>query len=200
MPGWVLGFHGTDEDTVQKVLTNPKEHLEPSRNGWDWLGDGVYFWENDPVRAEAFAYERMTFRKVHGKKVAVIGAIIDLGLCLNMFEQDALRELHAAHEDLVADFAVLGEAMPENKGKSEDLVLRYLDQAVFTHLHSMRKRLASVSPYQTVRSGFHEGERLFPNTSFRQKNHIQIAVRDLSCIKGYFLPREPSRAIPAAGA
>lgn len=118
--------------------------------------------QREAVRAEAFAYERMTFRKVHGKKVAVIGAIIDLGLCLNMFEQDALRELHAAHEDLVADFAVLGEAMPENKGKSEDLVLRYLDQAVFTHLHSMRKRLASVSPYQPCDQDSTRGSDCFP--------------------------------------
>ena len=190
LPGWVLGFHGTDEETAHRVLNDPDHHLLASKNGWDWLGEGIYFWENDPIRAASFARERMVFRKVRGKKVAVIGAVIDLGLCLNMFDQRALTEVSAAYEDLSADFAVLGQPLPVNEGKSEDLVLRYLDQAVFTHLHSMREKLAATEPYQTVRAGFLEGQKLFENTAFRQKNHIQIAVRDKSCIKGYFLPRK----------
>jgi len=39
-------------------------------------------------------------------------------------------------------------------------------------------------------AGFHEGTELYPNTTFKTKNHIQIAVRDKNCIKGYFAPRK----------
>jgi hypothetical protein len=34
-----------------------------------------------------------------------------------------------------------------------------------------------------------EGAPLYDNTSFRERNHIQIAVRNMACVKGYFLPR-----------
>jgi hypothetical protein len=28
-------------------------------------------------------------------------------------------------------------------------------------------------------------------TELQEKNHIQIAIRNPNCIKGYFLPKEP---------
>lgn len=49
LPSWVLGFHGTDEETVTRILNDHKGHLNHSANDYDWLGGGVYFWENDPV-------------------------------------------------------------------------------------------------------------------------------------------------------
>ena len=41
--GLILGFHGTDERIVHSVLKG-KTDLEPSRNVYDWLGHGIYFW------------------------------------------------------------------------------------------------------------------------------------------------------------
>ena len=40
--------------------------------------------------------------------------------------------------------------------------------------------------FQTVRAAFHEGRELFPGSYIASHTHIQIAVRDLSCIKGVF--------------
>ena len=34
------------------------------------------------------------------------------------------------------------------------------------------------------------GNDLYPNAGFKEKNHIQIAIRNPNCIKGYFIPRE----------
>ncbi|QTD44580.1 hypothetical protein [Ottowia testudinis] len=188
LPSWVLGFHGTDEETVHKVLTDPKASLGASRNPYDWLGDGIYFWENDPQRAHAFAVERMKWKKISDKKPAVIGAVIDLGLCLNLFDQPALKELRDAHNVLATNMKVLGIDMPVNQGKSSDRLFRYLDKAVIEQAHNVREEQRLPS-YQTVRSGFHEGDEAYPGAGFRSKNHIQIAVRDAVCIKGYFLPR-----------
>src|SRR4051812_48364254 len=103
LPSWVLGFHGTDKETVQKIVSNPKEHVEASLNDYDWLGHGSYFWENDPVRALRFSEERMKWKNITDKEPAVVGAIIDLGHCLNLFDQPGLDELKAAHDDLVED-------------------------------------------------------------------------------------------------
>lgn len=190
LPSWVLGFHGTYEDIVQKALNDPKSHLRMSDNKYDWLGKGVYFWENDPVRAAQFIQEKMERERVTDRQPAVIGAVIDLGLCLNLFDQPALQELAEAHKQLQLDMAVLGLKMPENKGKDQDRMLRFLDRAVIENVHELRAgSMTPIPSYQTVRSGFHEGPEAYTGAWFKAKNHIQICVRDPACIKGFFLPR-----------
>lgn len=187
LPSWVLGFHGTDAATVSRILQSRTANLRASNNDYDWLGDGVYFWENDPVRARSFIQEKMT-RDGDARRPAVIGAIIDLGFCMNLVDQYMLLELQAAHKDMAEDMDILGVPMPVNVGPTDDLLRRNLDKAVFDHVHIMRKR-AGLDPYQTVRSPFLEGKTLYDNTFFKLKTHIQIAVRDKACILGYFLPR-----------
>jgi len=55
VPGLVLGFHGCDKEVGEALLRSPNGHLDASANAWDWLGSGIYFWENDPKRALEFA-------------------------------------------------------------------------------------------------------------------------------------------------
>jgi len=187
LPSWVLGFHGTDADTVKRVLNSSTERLRPSNNDYDWLGDGIYFWENDPERARSFIVEKMK-REKDTREPGVIGAVIDLGFCMNLVDRPALLELKAAYEDLEVDMKILETPMPVNEGPTDDLLRRFLDKAVFDQVHLLRKG-GGLDEYQTVRSPFLEGKPLYENTFFKLKTHIQIAVRDHSCIKGYFLPR-----------
>jgi len=42
--------------------------------------------------------------------------------------------------------------------------------------------------YDSVRGVFVEGNELYPTAGFRDKNHIQIAIKNPECIKGFFLP------------
>ena len=44
-PSFVLGFHGCDREIGEAVLNGDITHLDPSRNDYDWLGEGVYFWD-----------------------------------------------------------------------------------------------------------------------------------------------------------
>lgn len=46
LPNLVIGFHGCDESTFEKVL-NQKQMLHSSTNSYDWLGNGMYFWEQN---------------------------------------------------------------------------------------------------------------------------------------------------------
>lgn len=185
LPSWALGFHGCDKKVALRVLNNPDKHLRISRNGYDWLGSGVYFWENDPVRAMVFANDGMDGKVTRGtiKEPFVIGAIIDLGLCCNLFDQAALQELRAAHQSLEERFKQYDTPMPVNKEKR-----RMLDREVIEEMHALRKKVG-VPEYQTVRAAFPEGGPLYPGTTLTEQNHIQIAVLDRSCIRGYFLPR-----------
>jgi hypothetical protein len=84
-PFSIIGFHSCDRKVGLRVL-NGKDELRPSKNSWDWLGSGIYFWEQNPVRALVYAMEsaqRKQFNKIRIKSPFVIGAIIDLGNCLN---------------------------------------------------------------------------------------------------------------------
>lgn len=40
----VVGFHGCDKSVVDAVIAG-KTELLASANDYDWLGNGIYFWE-----------------------------------------------------------------------------------------------------------------------------------------------------------
>lgn len=192
LPSWVLGFHGCDESVGLGVLSSRNKHLKASTNDYDWLGGGIYFWENDPERAMQFARLGTGGRVTKGKikKPFVVGAIIDLGLCCNLFDQPALQEMRRAHTAMAKLFTEFDLPMPSN---GERQLMRKLDREVIEYMHELRERVdgdKKLEKYQTVRAGFAEGDPLYPGTTICEQNHIQIAVRDPSCIKGYFLPRE----------
>jgi hypothetical protein len=66
---------------------------------------------------------------------------------------------------------------------------RKLDCAVFETLHAIRNdNPDEFPPYDTVRGVFIEGPELYPGTTIRSKDPIQICVRTESCILGYFRP------------
>jgi hypothetical protein len=189
LPGLLLGFHGADQDTAERVLAG-KEHLKPSKNSYDWLGHGIYFWEYSPQRAFEFATQAAQDRKLTKGKVfepAVIGAVIDPGRCLNLLEASALAQLKQAYEALTCL-----DTPPKNVG-GIDKLRRHLDCAVIEMLHAIRRQPdqktgAMLPDYQTVRGAFWEGDVLYPEAGFREKNHVQLVVRDTACIKGYFRP------------
>lgn len=193
LPSFVLGFHGCDEITAEKILNSNKQHLSKSDNKYDWLGEGVYFWENDPERALHFAnvLKNNPDKSIQPIKTpAVIGAIIDLGRCLNLMEFDNLRILKESYNRLCSIVKKRELTMPKNKGKSTDgdLLYRYLDCAVIKLLHKYYEK-KNFPAFDTVRGVFWEGKALYPDAGFKEKNHIQICVRNHDCIKGYFRPR-----------
>lgn len=77
----IIGFHGCDEDVANKVVMG-EDNLKASENDYDWLGHGVYFWENNQERALQWAVDNSKRKGSNIKNPAVLGAVIDLGFCL----------------------------------------------------------------------------------------------------------------------
>jgi hypothetical protein len=193
---FVLGFHGCDRSVANDVISG-KKSLQKSSNEYDWLGSGIYFWENSPKRALHYAEQ---IKRNPGRCTeiiadpTVIGAVIDLGRCLDLLDSECLQLVKDGYELLKQAVLKSGFPLPTNKPIEEggDLLLRNLDRAVLEMLHKYFEEKDSECAFDTSRAMFVEGEKLYPNAGFNEKNHIQICVRNPNCIKGYFHVRAPN--------
>jgi hypothetical protein len=184
-PFQITGFHSCDQQVGLKIL-NGQDQLIASENSWDWLGPGVYFWEQNPARALEYAIgcaSKTQKNKIPIKTPFVIGAIIELGNCLNLLEPASINIVKKAHDSLLQLAEKSGEKLPTNKGAN-----RQLDCAVIKYLHQTNKELG-LPQYDTIRSAFLEGDPIYPTSNFTDRLHIEICVLKPDLIKGYFLPR-----------
>lgn len=190
---FILGYHGCDAKVAEKAVIDGVEILQSNRD-YDWLGPGAYFWESDPFRAKEWADWKA--KRGDYKKAAVIGAVIDLGECLDLQVRANAELLKAVHRSFLKVQNRSGLPVPKNVNprgtRNGDRLLRYLDCAVFRHLHEIIEGLSQedpeIVPFDTVRGMFVEGGKLYPGSGIYQKSHVQIAVLNPSCIKGIFYP------------
>lgn len=192
----VIGYHGCERSIAEEILLG-KSRIKPSKNKYDWLGRGIYFWEHSPNRALDFAKEKRTRRKV--REPFVLGAYINLGRCLDLCDIEATNRLAKFYPGWEKKLKEAKRQLPANKaaGKDDhDLLLRYLDCAVLNafleyvdvmQADSLDEK-ATERYYQTVRGVFIEGNPAFPGSKILTKTHTQISVRDPSCILGFFNP------------
>lgn len=97
-----------------------------------------------------------------------------------------MEEIKAAYNILRAFSESAGTPLPENKVQDEGIFLqRHLDCAVIKTVHALREEGQELA-YDTVYGVFEEGKELFDGSGFREKTHVQMAVRNLDCIIGYF--------------
>ncbi|MDR3228735.1 MAG: hypothetical protein LBT53_04915 [Puniceicoccales bacterium] len=182
----VVGYHGCPRYVGEKVLLSEHEHLLPSANPWDWLGGGVYFWEDNPQRALEWAKKNKQISDPF-----VIGAMIRTEDCLDLTEVKSIDLLKYSYNSLKQRLDKAGTPLPENKPFGEDdkdEVRRYLDCAVIENAHETLKE-SGQPPYASVRGIFSEGLPIFSGAEIHSMSHAQIAVRDTRSILAYFRPR-----------
>jgi len=188
-----LGYHGCSKGTGEKILAGSST-LKRSENQYDWLGPGIYFWEADPLRAWEWA--KWKTARDEFDEPFVVGAVIDLGNCLDLISRESLEFLKLAYGSLQEAHAKdpsLGP-LPQNVPVSDmdgDILLRHLDCATIRHLHAGLEDMKKWPPFDTVRGMFTEGGPLYPGAGFATKTHVQIAVRSPHNIKGYFRVDQP---------
>ena len=187
---FVLGYHGCDAEVADVLIRGTP--FKPSQNVWDWLGAGVYFWEANPARALDFVEELQVRRKGKENAIetpAVVGAVIDLGLCLDLTTTTGVRAVQAAFASLRDMVATAGAELPAN-ARGDDLLWRNLDCAVINHPHSVRAD-QGLQPLDSVRGVFTEGPPAYDGAGFREKTHVQLCICNPDCIKGVFFVPNP---------
>ena len=181
---FVLGYHGCDRQVAERILAG--EPFKPSQNEYDWLGSGVYFWESNPRRGFEWA---LHLQKRHPEKITtpyVIGAVIDLGYCLDLSTSNGTLAVKAAYHSFCSFVQEAGRSMPQNRGT--DLLVRTLDCAVVNHLHHLQEDPGNTGSrrFDSVRGIFIEGGPIYPTSAFNEKTHVQICIRSLENIKAAF--------------
>jgi len=176
--GPLVLYHGCDKEVAESVLLG-KEPLKPSENDYDWLGHGIYFWVDSPERA-------LDWAKARRKSPSVVGAFAYPGHCLNLTDYGVMDELALAYEATKKISEAAGTPLPENSSRQNGIFMkRQLDCAVIEMVHEIRKA-ERMDAYDTVYGVFEEGEFVYPGAAFKNKTHVQIAIRSPAMILGYF--------------
>lgn len=177
----IQGYHGTTRDTAEK-LASGEFSFKDSTNEGDWLGRGVYFFQDAPGRAARWA--RLI---TPGHPIGVVQAEIELTDCLDLLDHwwfDALRATYGAFSRTGAAssqeelFVQAGQARLPSTGK---LFANFRDRD-FIDYYVERSAVMGGPEFNSVRSPFLWGFGLFRESFVFSRSHIQIAVRNPSMI------------------
>jgi hypothetical protein len=183
----VIAYHGCDAQVAERLLAG--EPFHKSSNDFDWLGEGIYFWEYGYDRALQFAEEQRRRGKV--ERPSVVGALLQLGNCFDLMDTRCTAELNDTFESFRATYERNGWPLPVNGGAPPDLLLRRRDCSVINFYFDTFRETGRV-PYDSVRCGFTEGSPAFEGSGISTKSHVQLSIRNQACILGLFQPRSSS--------
>ena len=185
----VIGYHGCDKQVAYQLLHNPYL-VKKSKKPYDWLGHGFYVWENKYERAFQWAKNKKKSGKIDIP--FVLGVILTLGNCLDLLDSLYINYLSSFHSFYEDDTLLAGETLPENKDvigdEHKDTVVRELDCSLIEYMHT-RMAKDGLLGYDTVRGVFQEGGPAFPGAGIKKKSHIQICIRNMDSVKGFFYPK-----------
>jgi hypothetical protein len=170
---WVYGYHGTSRSRADKIIA---EGFQPSTNGYDWLGTGVYFWQDAPNHALHWA------RKMYQQEPAVIKSRLRLDkTCLDLLDMADFEDPDFwmdSYNGFTAIYQRMGTVLPTQNpdipGK------RHLDCAFFDYFKVSLSEQKSIG---AIRSAFVEGKRIFPDSAICDKTHVQIAITNVNLIE-----------------
>lgn len=203
-PNLTIGFHGCDLSVRNELVQNP-DKVKRSQEKYDWLGHGFYVWENNYARALKWAKDKKKRKKVITP--SVVGVVYQLEYCLDLTDAEFINLLPVYYKLMKNDLQLAQKKVPVNKDlpedKHHDMILRELDCAVIEYMHQKiseqieediaERGFSEYMYFDTVRGVFTEGGPIFDGAGIQSKSHIQVCIRNLNCIKGFFIPRKESR-------
>ena len=168
----VKGFHGTSKQAANLII---QSGFRVSQNPYDWLGDGVYFFQDGLQHARGWAHEH------HGRNAAVIGAEILLDDCIDLLDMRWTRMMPIVYDQFLRNAKSLGLILPTQTTGAHRLDREVINYAVGV----LQEQGIAI---RSVRASFWEGRPIYPDSAFYELGHIQIAVRDVNfCIRQVWL-------------
>ena len=173
---WVYGYHGTSRSRAEIIIA---EGFQPSMNGYDWLGTGVYFWQDASNHALYWA------QKIYPQEPAVIKSRIRLDrTCLDLLDMANLDNpdfWSDSYNGFVRMCERTGKTLPAQNPNLPGK--RHLDCAFCDYLVTVTAGDAETDSIGAIRAAFIEGKQIFPNSAIYDRTHIQISVIELNLIE-----------------
>jgi hypothetical protein len=181
----VVGYHGTKRSVALRVVSGEASILR-SENEYDWLANGVYYWEYAPKQAWEWAEQKRRNGKWdQNEEVAVIASMIRLGFCFDFLDPDNVRELVKYYDEYLVFCKTFGRSPQRNFQHR-----KYLDCAVFQFAY--RAFELDGTPVDSARAVYvptkSEG-RVWKSSWVHKDSHIQLCVRNDDCILGSWLAK-----------
>lgn len=196
----VRGYHGTTLTDANRIVT--RRTIRKRVRPYHWLGQGIYFFEDAPVRAWAWALYRA--KQTPNAQPAVVSGVIVLRDCFDLLDIGTYAYLRKAREllerettptplpqqqpafyrrhDNTKSRVPLGTPLPTPPEQNYN----FLDCAVVERAVVLAEALSKV-PVRSVRGAFLEGQNLYENSYFFDRSHVQIAVRDPGMISDLYI-------------
>ena len=143
----LIGYHGCDITTRDGFVSGTK-NPKISRNSYDWLYDGLYFFEGDCDRALKLATaaserSKQALTRQPIATPAVVGVVLDIDRIFDLSTQNGIENFSRAASLIESAYRTRGEKPPENlpafEGDIEKLH-RAFDREVCKLVHEIRKK------------------------------------------------------------
>ena len=167
----VYGYHGTSREKAQEIIDRG---FNLSTNDYDWLGTGVYFFQDAPVRALAWARER------YPDSPAVIKSELVLENCIDLLDIDWNPIIRATYAIFISAYQKSNLPLPRQnpqRSKAHRLDCAFFNYLVGEIIESQGESIGG------IRAVFNEGDRIYPDSAIFDRAHIQISIRNLTLIK-----------------
>ncbi len=166
----VRAYHAGDEHEIEKFIAG-QPYMPSSYHSNNWLGNGLYFWENNPNKAEKWQIEK--------GKGAILECDIDTQNLLN------LLEVSDSSDSFYEDAKTLSDKHQSKYSNNRSSQNFQLDCRIFNEYQ--RK---VVGQFSGVRMAFYMGESVSIDGNIYTGQHIQICLWDHTAIQN------PSKYIP----
>ena len=184
-PHLIRGFHATSRESAKGIFS---EGFKPSNNDHDWLGPGIYFFQDTIEGTRNWAKNERKGGPI--TDLEIIGADIEYAGFVDLVEFGWGDVLTSYYEMLKKRHSkefleVSKKQKPYIPGESSNLA-HPLDCYVIRYAVGVlnKKRDEKV---KAVRGVFLEGEPLYDGSHLLSRTHIQIAVIDATAIVDYWL-------------
>lgn len=173
----VFGFHGTTREAADEITAHG---FQVSKNEYDWLGDGIYFFQDAPVRAWQWAIDQ------HGAdSAAVVGTELRLTDCLDLLDIKWTQVVSGVYSHYITNLKQAGLALPRQTPGAHRLDREVRNYAVGV----LGEHGVAIA---CVRAAFVEGRPVYPDSALYDRAHVQIAVRTPEqCVRRTWVESRP---------
>ena len=169
-----IGYHGTSVSNADLIKSNG---FTISQNESHWLGQGVYFFEDDFHEAERWTL--YVCKRANGV-VFKARIIVKENNYLDLNTRSGIKRLNDWFEGGKLELSQGIVLLPSSDEDEYRLVCTLIDLSVPPHIHVISK---AISPTDDEKWGSTYIDKDFRDLYAFRLTHTQICVRELSCIE-----------------